>query len=70
MSVATMATTGADMVLSTLPADKAGFSRSFAQSVRRNTKRAGEQLAEVGPIFIRSNTARSSESSTGSGVHA
>ena len=42
-----MAVTGAAMVLSTLPADSAG--RSFSlPPVRMNTKRAGEQLAEVG----------------------
>jgi hypothetical protein len=46
--------TGAAIVLSRLPADKAGFSFSLPSGVRMNTKRAGELFAEVGPYFSRS----------------
>ena len=47
-----MAQTGAFMVLSRLPSDRCGLSRSLASRDFTNTKRAGLQLARVGPIFI------------------
>ena len=49
-----MTQTGAVMVLSMLPEDSAGASLSFPSCVRTKTNRAGEQFAEVGPIFSRS----------------
>ena len=33
-----------------LPDESAGARRCFASDVRRNRKRAGEELAEVGPM--------------------
>ena len=44
-----MAVTGACLVLSTLPGVSAGSSRALASGVRRKTKRAGQELALVGP---------------------
>ena len=49
-----IAVTGAAIVLSTLPGDSAGRSRSFASRLLTKTKRAGQLLAEVGPHFRRS----------------
>ena len=49
-----MAVTGAVMILSTLPASSAGFSRSFASRDFTKMIRSGHMLAEVGPIFARS----------------
>ena len=46
-----MAQTGAFMVLSRLPSDRCGLSRSLASRDLTNRKRAGLQLARVGPIF-------------------
>ena len=57
-----MAQTGAFMVLSRLPSESSGFSRSFASRDFTNTKRAGLQLALVGPSFTRSTSSCSSES--------
>ena len=49
-----IAVTGAALVLSTLPGVSAGSSRAFASGVRRNTKRAGQELALVGPTLMMS----------------
>ena len=49
-----MVQTGAFIVLSRLPSERCGLSRSFASGDFTNTKRAGLQLAEVGPSFRRS----------------
>jgi hypothetical protein len=46
--------TGAVIVFSTLPGDRACFSFAFASGVVTNTKRAGEELALVGAHFSRS----------------
>ena len=67
MSCAMMAVTGALIVLSTLPGASAGRSRSLACWLRTNTMRAGEQLALVGAIFMRSYSARNCSSETGRG---
>ncbi len=50
----TIAVTGAAGVFSRFPPDSAGASFCFASCVRRNRKRAGHMLAEVGPILARS----------------
>ena len=50
-SYATIAVTGASMVLAMFPDDSAGARRSLPSLVRTNTNRAGEELAEVGPNF-------------------
>ena len=47
-----IAVTGAALVLSTLPGVSAGSSRAFASGVRTKTKRAGHELALVGPTFM------------------
>ncbi|MNU07856.1 hypothetical protein D3C72_2536350 [compost metagenome] len=52
--MAAMTVTGAAMVFSRLPEESAGLNFSLASGLRTKTKRAGEQLAEVGPIFVRS----------------
>ncbi len=49
-----MTLTGADRVFSMLPAASAGVSRAFASGVDRNTKRAGQEFALVGPSLARS----------------
>ena len=54
MSWAMMAVTGAFMVLSTFAGESAGNSLCFASGVRRKRIRTGEQLALVGPHFMRS----------------
>ena len=46
-----MAQTGAFIVLSRLPSDRCGLSRSLASRDLTKRKRAGLQLAEVGPSF-------------------
>ena len=48
-----MAQAGAAIVLSRLLPIRCGFSRSLAASDLMKTMRAGEQLALVGPIFIK-----------------
>ncbi len=48
-----------------IAAGSVGRSFSLPSALRTNTMRAGEQLAEVGPIFIRSQTACSCASLTG-----
>src|SRR5207247_205640 len=60
-----IAVTGAVIVFSTLPAARAGRSRSFARGVRRKTMRAGIVFALVGPHFIRSQIWRRVSSLTG-----
>src|SRR6185295_10281649 len=62
-----MAVTGACLVLSTLPGVSAGSRRALASGVRTNTRRAGQVLALVGPIFTMSYSARSWSSDTGVG---
>lgn len=52
LSQATMAVTGALRVFCRLPLESVGRSFSLPSGVRTKTIRAGEQLAEVGPIFI------------------
>jgi hypothetical protein len=47
-----MAVTGAALVLSTLPGERAGMRRALASGVRTKTMRAGQELALVGPIFM------------------
>src|SRR5437764_1366318 len=64
-----MAVAGADMVCSTLPLFKWGFSRSFASLDITNTKRAGVVLLVVGPQRARSYAAIRSCGVTGSGRH-
>src|ERR1700745_2879970 len=64
-----MAVTGAVIVFSVLPADKAGPSLSLPSRVRMNTKRAGELLAEVGPYFSTSYSSCSVSSETGLSCH-
>ena len=59
-----MAQTGAFMVLSRLPSDRCGSSRSLAARDFTKMKRAGLQLAEVGPSFMRSTSSCSSASGT------
>ena len=49
-----MAVTGAVIDFSVLPALSAGLSLSLPSFVRTKTMRAGWQLAEVGPHFMRS----------------
>jgi hypothetical protein len=49
-----IAVAGAAITLSTLPGLNAGARRRFASSVVTKTMRSGAQLAEVGPIFVRS----------------
>ena len=49
-----IAVTGAVRVFSTLPAAMQGSRRAFASGERTKMIRAGQQLADVGPIFIRS----------------
>ena len=49
-----IAVTGACFVLSTLPGLNAGSSRAFAAGVLRKTKRAGHELALVGPHVMTS----------------
>ena len=49
-----IAVTGADMVLSRLPSERNGFSRSFASFETTKTMRAGLILALVGPQRMRS----------------
>ena len=44
------------MVLSTLPALRCGFRRSFAAIDFTNTIRAGKPLLAVGAIFVRSTS--------------
>jgi hypothetical protein len=45
---------GADTVFARFALNRCGSNRAFASAVTRNTKRAGEQFAEVGPHFKRS----------------
>ena len=54
MSMPMMAVTGAVFVFSTLPGFMQASSFSLASGDLTNTMRAGEQLAEVGPHFIKS----------------
>src|ERR1700688_5071573 len=54
------------MVFSTLSGARVGFNRSFASGEVRNTKRAGEEFALVGPI--RANSYASRKISTGTGL--
>jgi hypothetical protein len=49
-----IAVTGADLVFSTLPGETQPSSFAFASGERTKTIRAGDELAEVGPHFIRS----------------
>ncbi|MCY1187842.1 hypothetical protein D9M73_288740 [compost metagenome] len=49
-----MAVTGAERVLSTLPADTQSTRRAFSAALLTNTMRAGLLLAAVGPNFIAS----------------
>jgi len=49
-----MTVTGAIIVFSVLPDDRACFSLALASGERTKTKRAGEALALVGPNFSRS----------------
>ncbi|MNT85054.1 hypothetical protein D3C72_2251720 [compost metagenome] len=49
-----IAVTGALIVFSTLPALKAGNKRCRDSALRKNTIRAGQPLALVGPQRIRS----------------
>ena len=67
---ATITVTGACCTCGTLPGIRAGFRRCLAAGVVTKTRRAGEQLAEVGPSFTRSYKSCSSFGSTGSGSHA
>src|SRR5208283_4775434 len=60
-----MATTGAAMVFSTLPGDRAGRSRSLASLERRKRTRNGCWFAAVGPILASSSASTSSASGTG-----
>src|SRR5690554_4487531 len=55
MSWAIIAVTGAAMVFSRLPGDRAGFRRSFAAADLTKVMRMGSQLALVGPITVRSH---------------
>lgn len=47
-----MAVTGAFIVLSTLPGDRVGLSRSFASRLFTKTMRTGCELAAVGAIRV------------------
>src|SRR5262245_20261534 len=64
MSMPMTTVTGADLAFATLPALRQPSRRSFASGVRTNTKRAGQQLDDVGPHFSISYSACSVSSST------
>jgi len=57
--------TGACCTLATLPGDMQAASCAFASAPRTKTKRAGLQLAEVGPHFSNSYSACSVASGKG-----
>src|SRR5690606_11221676 len=64
MSYPMMTVTGAASVLSWLPSLSAGASFALASGERTNTKRAGQELASVGPNLSRSYSARRVSSPT------
>src|SRR5262245_3638148 len=64
MSMPITTVTGADFALATLPGLKHVSKRPLASGVRTNTKRAGQQLADVGPHFSSSYSASSVSSPT------
>ena len=64
-----MAVAGAAMVFLTLPSIRHGFSRSLASGETTKTILAGLQLALVGPILARSQTAFKRSSGTSFSSH-
>ena len=63
----TITVTGASRTFCVLPGLTQASRRALPSSLRTNWKRAGEQLAEVGPHLSRSYRSRSVASGTGVG---
>src|SRR5580692_4386231 len=65
-----MTVTGAATIFGALVGEASAASLALASALLTQTKRAGQELAEVGPNFIRSYNSRNCSSVTGRSVHA
>src|SRR5579862_7059058 len=65
-----MTVTGAARIFGALPGEATAASLALPSALLTQTKRAGQQLPEVGPNFTRSYRSRSCCSVTGRSVHA